>query len=60
MSETTSAMSKLRNLDDVKGRHKLAEPGLDGCAEATHLAFPHYQHLPSDGQPSLIPTTVVG
>jgi len=39
-------MSKLRKLDDLKGRHKLAEPGLDGCADAIHLAFPRYQHLP--------------
>src|SRR5580693_2966990 len=46
-SETTSAMSKLRKIDDLRGRHKLAEPGLDGCADAIHLAFPRYQHLPS-------------
>jgi hypothetical protein len=49
-------MSKLRNVDDLKGRHKLAEPELDGCADAIHLAFPRYQHLPSTCQPSLIPT----
>jgi hypothetical protein len=44
-SETTSAMSKLRKIDDLRGRHKLAEPGLDGCADAIHRAFPRYQHL---------------
>src|SRR5258708_35289416 len=56
VSETTSAMSKLRKVDDLKGRHKLAEPGLDGSADAIHVAFPRYQHLPGAGQPSLIPT----
>jgi len=50
-------MSKLRKVDDLKGRHKLAKPGLDGCADAIYLEFPRYQHLPRAGQPSLIPTS---
>ena len=49
-------MNKLRKVDDLKGRHKLAVPGLGGCSGAIHLAFPRYQHIPRAGQPSLIPT----
>ena len=51
-SETTSAISKLRKVDDRRGRHKLAAPGLDGCADMIHLEFPSYQHLQSAGQKS--------
>jgi hypothetical protein len=29
ISETTSAMSKLRKIDDLRGRQRLAESGLD-------------------------------
>jgi hypothetical protein len=36
MAETTSAMSKLRKIDDLRGRQRLAEPGLEGSANATH------------------------
>jgi len=47
-------MSKLRKVDELKGRHKLAELGFDGFAVAIQLAFPRYQHLPKAGQPSVI------
>jgi hypothetical protein len=42
-------MSKLRKVDDLKGRHKLAELGFDGFADAIQLAFPRYQHLAKAG-----------
>ena len=56
MSETTSAMSKLRKVDDLKGRHKLAEPGLDGCADAIYLEF-HVISIFRADQRSHIPTS---
>ena len=44
-SETTSAMSKLRKVDDLRGRQRLAEPVIRRNRHAIRLVFPRYQHL---------------
>jgi hypothetical protein len=44
-SETTSAMNKLRKVDDLRGRQRLAELFLAEIATAICLVSSHYQHL---------------
>src|ERR1700722_9392801 len=40
-SETTLAISRLRNVDDRRGRHRLADPSLIDIATAIHLVPRH-------------------
>src|SRR6266567_4101924 len=44
-SETTSAMSRLRKVDDLRGRQRLAELFLAEIATAIRLVSSNYRHL---------------